>query len=64
MIDTKFEAYCEECTELDPIVNKVYADNKIVSQIITCNYIERCKRIYAVIEMKETIRRRNHDMER
>lgn len=56
MIDTDFEVFCEECTELDPIVNKIYADNKIASQIITCEYIKRCKRMYDIIKTRERIR--------
>lgn len=49
MITTRFEPYCQNCTELEPnadVTTAEYADGKrVVRTCIYCEHEERCKAI-------------------
>lgn len=47
MIETTFASYCDDCPDLDPVVDSVLRCNgRILRQIITCSNIDRCGAIY------------------
>lgn len=50
MIYTKFEAYCQDCSELEPTVEKFYSDGTVLFQSITCEHINRCRKIARYVE--------------
>jgi hypothetical protein len=47
---TKFEHFCEGCTEVDLTAStqKVYGNDStvIVDNVVTCNNIDRCRRMF------------------
>ena len=45
MIEPDFEPYCDDCSDLDPVVNRVYGNNAICQQIITCEHIYHCRKV-------------------
>lgn len=47
MIETSFASYCDDCPDLDPVVDSVLRCNgRIVRQIIACSNIDRRRAIY------------------
>lgn len=56
MIETRLEPYCDDCPDLDPVVDSVLrCDGRIVRQIIACSNIDRCRAIYK--KAKEEVRK-------
>lgn len=45
MITLDIEAYCHDCIDFSPIVNRTYADNAVYEQRVTCEHIYRCRAI-------------------
>lgn len=45
MITTDFEPFCDNCSDLDPMVTRLYADGGVFQQIITCENIHHCRRV-------------------
>lgn len=50
MIETKFEAYCQDCSDLEPTVERFYSDGTVLFQCIACKHINRCRKIARYIE--------------
>lgn len=39
MIQTDFEPYCEDCADLEPVVERLYGDDGVIQQVIACEHI-------------------------
>lgn len=52
MIETDFEPFCDSCSDLEPVVTRLYADANVSLQIITCENIHRCRKIVEFYQEK------------
>ena len=52
MIITEFEDYCSECSNLGPTVTRMYGDNQVIQQIISCTYSEHCRELAEYMKKK------------
>ena len=53
MIVTDFEGYCQTCSDLEPVVERLYAESGIIQQVITCENIQRCRNIVRYVREYE-----------
>lgn len=45
MIQTNFEPYCEDCTDLEPVVERLYGNDGVIQQVMmSVRYSESEKR--------------------
>lgn len=49
MIELFVEDYCQKCEDFEPTVNRIYSDDHILAQDITCVHRDRCERICAAL---------------
>lgn len=49
MIEIFVEDYCHECEDFEPTVNRIYSDDQILAQDITCINRDRCERMCAAL---------------
>lgn len=45
MIQLDVESYCQDCSDFDPIVQRLYANGRICQQTVTCEHIQHCRKI-------------------
>ena len=45
MIQTNFEPYCEDCTDLEPVVERLYGNDGVIQQVITCMNLHHCRKV-------------------
>ncbi len=45
MIQTNFEPYCEDCADLEPVVERLYGDDGVIQQVIACEHIRHCRKV-------------------
>lgn len=45
MIQTDFEPYCEDCADLEPVVERLYGDDGVIQQVIACEHIRHCRKV-------------------
>lgn len=45
MIQTNFEPYCEDCTDLEPVVERLYGNDGVIQQVITCMNFHHCRKV-------------------
>lgn len=60
MIALAVENYCHECSDFDPVCDKIYADSKCVTSLVTCVNRARCANLKLYIE-QQMARRKEHD---
>lgn len=47
MIETRLEHYCDDCPDLDPVVDRLlYPDGSVWVQYITCSNSIKCRKIF------------------
>lgn len=44
MVELDLEPYCDNCSDLYPVVERLYADGTIYNHI-TCEHISHCRRV-------------------
>lgn len=45
MIQLDVESYCQDCSDFDPIVQRLYANGCVYQQTVTCENIQHCRKI-------------------
>lgn len=46
MIELMTDPYCHDCSDFEPIVQRLYANDEIYLQIVTCKDLDRCRKMY------------------
>lgn len=50
MITLNVEPYCNECKEFEPVVERFYADCKVLQQTVICAHRGQCASIACYIQ--------------
>lgn len=46
MITLHVDEFCHTCPEFDPVVKRIYAENKLFMQRVVCSNCSHCRNIY------------------
>lgn len=45
MIKLDVESYCQDCSDFEPMVQRLYAGGTVLDQTVTCENIQHCRKI-------------------